>query len=46
MKGNSIMMPQFDFQEKRRAGFKPVKAPKSGVVSSIFMFAPLLVWRN
>ncbi|BBN08423.1 uridine kinase [Marchantia polymorpha subsp. ruderalis] len=32
MKGNSIMMPQFDFQEKRRAGFKPVKAPKSGVV--------------
>ncbi|KAG6556327.1 hypothetical protein Mapa_002270 [Marchantia paleacea] len=32
MKGNSIMMPQFDFQEKRRAGYKPVKAPKSGVV--------------
>ncbi|KAL3688676.1 hypothetical protein R1sor_014985 [Riccia sorocarpa] len=32
LKGNGVMIPQFDFQERRRVGFKPVKAPKSGVV--------------
>ncbi|KAL2630924.1 hypothetical protein R1flu_015610 [Riccia fluitans] len=32
LKGNGVMIPQFDFQERRRVGYKPVKAPKSGVV--------------
>lgn len=26
-------MPVFDFQDKRRVGLTPLKAPKSGVVS-------------
>lgn len=30
--GNGITMPQFDFQQKKRLGYKLVSAPKSGVV--------------
>lgn len=32
LKGKDIMMPEFDFQEKKRSGFLLMKAPKSGVV--------------
>ena len=32
LNGNEIMMPQFDFQQKKRLGYKVVNAPKSGVV--------------
>eukprot|EP01018_Ginkgo_biloba_P039088 Gb_02093 [translate_table: standard] len=32
LKGHDIMMPQFDFQEKRRVGFKAVKTSKSALV--------------
>ncbi|KAG0582216.1 hypothetical protein KC19_3G043300 [Ceratodon purpureus] len=32
LKGKDTMMPEFDFQEKKRSGFCLMKAPKSGVV--------------
>lgn len=32
LQGKDIMMPEFDFQEKKRSGFVLMKAPKSGVV--------------
>ncbi|XP_024535400.1 uncharacterized protein LOC9637193 isoform X2 [Selaginella moellendorffii] len=32
LKGKDITVPSFDFQQKKRTGFKPLKAPKSGVV--------------
>ncbi|KAJ7554901.1 hypothetical protein O6H91_05G014800 [Diphasiastrum complanatum] len=30
--GKDISIPEFDFQEKRRTGFRELKAPKSGVI--------------
>lgn len=33
LKGSNTLMPVFDFQDKRRVGLTPLKAPKSGVVS-------------
>jgi ABC-type dipeptide/oligopeptide/nickel transport system ATPase component len=35
LKGKDIMMPEFDFQEKKRSGFVLMKVPKSGVVGPI-----------
>ncbi|KAI5075251.1 hypothetical protein GOP47_0009327 [Adiantum capillus-veneris] len=32
LQGNDIAMPQFDFQQKKRLGYKVVAAPESGVV--------------
>jgi uridine kinase len=32
LRGNNIMLPEFDFQEKKRTGFTLLNAPKSGVV--------------
>ena len=31
------MMPEFDFQGKKRSGFSLMKAPKSGVVGLLIM---------
>lgn len=41
MKGNSVTIPQFDYQERRRVGFAPLAAPKSGVVRFMTCF---LIW--
>ncbi|MCO5578177.1 hypothetical protein L7F22_032015 [Adiantum nelumboides] len=32
LQGNDIAMPQFDFQQKKRKGYKVISAPESGVV--------------
>ncbi|CAM6040203.1 unnamed protein product [Sphagnum compactum] len=32
LRGSNIMLPEFDFQEKKRTGFTLLNAPKSGVV--------------
>ncbi|KAH6559538.1 hypothetical protein KP509_1Z004100 [Ceratopteris richardii] len=32
LKGNDVGIPQFDFQQKKRLGYKVITAPKSGVV--------------
>nr|ATB19705.1 putative P-loop containing nucleoside triphosphate hydrolases superfamily protein [Hesperocyparis bakeri] len=32
LKGHDIMMPEFDFQQKKRVGFKPVKTSETNLV--------------
>jgi hypothetical protein len=39
LRGNNIMLPEFDFQEKKRTGFTLLNAPKSGVVGQACNFA-------
>jgi hypothetical protein len=42
LRGSNIMLPEFDFQEKKRTGFTLLNAPKSGVVGQACQFCSQL----